>query len=658
MLEGIKSINSERTLLLFGGLIAALLVTIGLVVHAVYGYSIPFSGNAFGSDDAFISYRYAANMWAGSGLVFNVGEPVEGYSNFLYTLLMVPGFLFGHENIYLFSLSLNCVLLIGCCLLLQRLINRHMGATSALIGACLLALSPVLWANAATGLESVMMLFLVLATWSLLDLDAVRLPLILGAALAAILCRVDGFILPLIAAMYLWLDGRRGVAYQLALFVALVMLLYTAGRLFYYQDYIANTYHAKITGDLFERITNGYLFLINNSKTNAIALYGLITAIFATVWWRTASRHLFPLLYMIISIMYYIYIGGDIYYERFLLAVIPIGIFFTLLLAVHLRSVLALLILPALVLLAGMLVLFKDDRFAYQAKHYDMWENLGRFLSQAPPGSLLAIDAAGKVPYYSGLPTLDILGLNDRHIGQRKMPKQPFIVAHSKYDPDYVLLRKPQLIAAWIGPNLDLAWDMKRNKYIADYEVKYLVNTLLDSKGRDIIDVQGMSAEEMERLIIERYNYGVLARRDVISQLPPAERAKLSFPVLGRGASISYLDDAALWGWHAAEAEHRWSAGGLAKIIFQVQLDVPYEGHLKLELGSLGSQRVSVLLNGQLLGNYQLDSWHQEIAFNFDPGQLNRNKANILEFKLPDARAPGNGDDRVLALALRNLTLY
>lgn len=65
-----------------------------------------------------------------------------------------------------------------------------------------------------------------------------------------------------------------------------------------------------------------------------------------------------------------------------------------------------------------------------------------------------------------------------------------------------------------------------------------------------------------------------------------------------------------------------------------------------------------MLLNGQLLGNYQLDSWHQEIAFNFDPGQLNRNKANILEFKLPDARAPGNGDDRVLALALRNLTLY
>lgn len=175
-MKQVEILKSERSLLFFGGLLAGLFVIAGVALHAIYGYSIPFSGNAFGSDDAFISYRYAANLLAGNGLVFNAGEPVEGYSNFLYTLLIVPGFLFGHEHIYLFSLSLNGALLIGCCLLLQRLINRHMGALPALLGTCLLALSPVLWANAATGLESVLMLFLVLATWSLLDLDAVRLP--------------------------------------------------------------------------------------------------------------------------------------------------------------------------------------------------------------------------------------------------------------------------------------------------------------------------------------------------------------------------------------------------------------------------------------------------------------------------------------------------
>ena len=41
---------------------------------------------AWVSDDAFISFRYAENWIAGHGLVFNVGERVEGYTNLLWTL--------------------------------------------------------------------------------------------------------------------------------------------------------------------------------------------------------------------------------------------------------------------------------------------------------------------------------------------------------------------------------------------------------------------------------------------------------------------------------------------------------------------------------------------------------------------------------------------
>ncbi len=38
-------------------------------------------------DDAFISFRYARNLALGQGLVYNPGERVEGYSNFLWVLL-------------------------------------------------------------------------------------------------------------------------------------------------------------------------------------------------------------------------------------------------------------------------------------------------------------------------------------------------------------------------------------------------------------------------------------------------------------------------------------------------------------------------------------------------------------------------------------------
>jgi hypothetical protein len=39
-------------------------------------------------DDAYISFRYAENLARGQGLVFNVGERVEGYTNFLWVILL------------------------------------------------------------------------------------------------------------------------------------------------------------------------------------------------------------------------------------------------------------------------------------------------------------------------------------------------------------------------------------------------------------------------------------------------------------------------------------------------------------------------------------------------------------------------------------------
>lgn len=42
----------------------------------------------FAVDDTFISLRFAENAAAGRGLVFNQGERVEGYSNFLWTLVL------------------------------------------------------------------------------------------------------------------------------------------------------------------------------------------------------------------------------------------------------------------------------------------------------------------------------------------------------------------------------------------------------------------------------------------------------------------------------------------------------------------------------------------------------------------------------------------
>jgi len=47
------------------------------------------------SDDAYISFRYAENLVNGLGLVFNRGERVEGYSNFLWTIWTAAGMKLG-----------------------------------------------------------------------------------------------------------------------------------------------------------------------------------------------------------------------------------------------------------------------------------------------------------------------------------------------------------------------------------------------------------------------------------------------------------------------------------------------------------------------------------------------------------------------------------
>ena len=73
-----RQVSSRGRLLLVAGLGVSLALLAG---HAVIYW--------FLTDDSYISFRYARNLAHGFGLVFNPGhEPVEGYSNFLYVLVL------------------------------------------------------------------------------------------------------------------------------------------------------------------------------------------------------------------------------------------------------------------------------------------------------------------------------------------------------------------------------------------------------------------------------------------------------------------------------------------------------------------------------------------------------------------------------------------
>src|SRR5580765_7051222 len=67
--------NSKNIIFVFLGLLFFIFIFICL-------------NNKFVQDDAFISFRYIRNFVEGNGLVFNIGERVEGYTNLLWVLLL------------------------------------------------------------------------------------------------------------------------------------------------------------------------------------------------------------------------------------------------------------------------------------------------------------------------------------------------------------------------------------------------------------------------------------------------------------------------------------------------------------------------------------------------------------------------------------------
>jgi arabinofuranosyltransferase len=73
---------------------------------------------------------------------------------------------------------------------------------------------------------------------------------------------------------------------------------------------------------------------------------------------------------------------------------------------------------------------------------------IGKWLKHnVPPGTWIAVDAAGQVPYFSELPALDMFGINDLHIG--RMPVATLgqgTPGHEKFDLGYIIARAPRYV--------------------------------------------------------------------------------------------------------------------------------------------------------------------------------------------------------------------
>jgi hypothetical protein len=415
-------------------------------------------------DDAFISLRYARHLVEGHGLVFNVGERVEGYTNFLWTLLLAAGLALGADPLT-FAVLLSGVLgaaLVGLSVLLAARLVPPGWAWAA--GVLVALSSPVLlYSVRGSGMETA--LFAVLGLAVLLAALARRW---LWAGLLAallLLTRPDGLLLAGAAGVYaLWTGGRGGALRYGGVLVALYVPYY-AWRWAYYGYPLPNTFYAKVGGTAAQAV-RGLEYVAAFARDEMLLLAGaggLLLGLLATRGRpEPEARRVLVLLLgaAALTLAYVVAVGGDwMPGARFLVSLVPLlavlcvwGLWAA---AARWRrwaggawAGVGLLALLLALRLPQTTSYHPDSPIWHELLNVRRYREIGRWLHlHTPPDTLIVAEAAGALPYYAARPTIDVLGLNDEHIAHQPGANLGQAKAgHEKTDPAYVLARRPHII--------------------------------------------------------------------------------------------------------------------------------------------------------------------------------------------------------------------
>jgi len=299
--------------------LSLLLIVFGYVAHALWiGYQ---------PDDSYITYRFALSLAHGYGPVWNPGgKPVEGYTNFLWMVLLALANRMGVE-IPLAATVLGLVFG-SACLVLAWMLGRRLGLSPwwALLAPMWLALSTHFAAWGTSGMEVPLLCAGLLGMVVAYDWEQARgrgLWLTSLAALTLSLSRADGvvLVLTLAAAHTCWWGFRRqDLAPVLALGACYGAYLWW--RHGYYGWWLPNTYYAKV-GLTVPALTRGLQYVGGYLRGEGLLLIPVIVPL----WWRKAGALRPPALLCWGWLAYGALVGGDFMPDyRFLVPCLVVGL--------------------------------------------------------------------------------------------------------------------------------------------------------------------------------------------------------------------------------------------------------------------------------------------------------------------------------------------
>ncbi len=109
-------------------------------------------------------------------------------------------------------------------------------------------------------------------------------------------------------------------------------------------------------------------------------------------------------------------------------------------------------------------------------------------------------------------------------------------------------------------------------------------------------------------------------------------------------------------GWGEPESGIRWSLGKKVSLVVLIRDPSRFEGTVELAGRSRGPQRIKMSWNGREIFDQRMQLGSEGLKVTF-PKDWIQSGYNVLSFDLPDAKLPGNGDVRVLALRLKDIRI-
>ena len=452
--------------------------------------------NRFIQDDAFISFRYAENFANGHGLIYNIGyEPVQGYTNFLWTLLLSIGAYLNLELIS-WSMILGFIFAPGTLLFTYYVSFKITKSRfAAYLSVFLLGTNYTYSSYITGGLETQLQAFLVIVSVYISlflldrnsDVKSGRMWYLMLSVLfsLAVMTRLDSVLLCgilFLAISYSLFINQEEFKEKISKFACLslpsmlIVGLWLFFTYLYYGDILPNTYYLKVYDISSEfgalALLRGVYYVVSFFIRYGLAFFILVGIFYFR---KVLFEYKFTtLLAVMISVwvLYIIRVSGDFMEYRFFVPIMPliyilftsalislipnfkgrvIPVVFLLIMSLyHAATFSSTRSLFGIESISGLkkLILGKDGDSGFQK----IGRVLGNMFADAKPSSVIIATGTGAIPYYSKLTNIDTLGLNDKWVAKNGI-LYGYMPGHTRYAPiKYLMDSKVDLLILNVEP--------------------------------------------------------------------------------------------------------------------------------------------------------------------------------------------------------------